>query len=340
MSSITASAHDQALSYISNPRFHQKLVLPATADSPAVTVSYADVGFNPEAPTASRSTPTVLFMPGMFGSRYNGAVLDPVARKFGSGDGSLDRRSAFAPDVNLDSNQASYIPINHLLPFSAIFTYKASAPWVDPAYSKVKTWQMAQYIPAQAFGIWHHITPALATSGTIVTKASNLFSSSNGNSTGQERNRQKLAVEYGLPKDLQVQLELLLSKRIFQENTVGADSEALQCLRKGEGWSWGECDNYGDFVKTLVRTERQKQQSDSNTGGNTKLKIRAYFAENDAMIGSGGQQYIENCWGENTFSDVLDFDSIMMVGTDHDSVLQSIEVLEKLFAEVGGSLAH
>lgn len=83
MSSLTASVHDQALSYISNPRFSQKLILPATADSPALTVSYADVGFSPEAPAASRSTPTVLFIPGMFGSRYFGGVLDPVARKYG-----------------------------------------------------------------------------------------------------------------------------------------------------------------------------------------------------------------------------------------------------------------
>jgi hypothetical protein len=84
MSSSTASAHDQALSYVSNPRFSQTLIIPATADSPTITVSYADVGFSPEDPTARRSTPTVLFIPGMFGSRYIiGAVLDPVARKFG-----------------------------------------------------------------------------------------------------------------------------------------------------------------------------------------------------------------------------------------------------------------
>lgn len=83
MAASTTLARDQALSYLSNPRFSQKLTLPATADSPALNVSYADVGFSPATPADSRSTPTMLFIPGMFGSRYIGAILDPIARKFG-----------------------------------------------------------------------------------------------------------------------------------------------------------------------------------------------------------------------------------------------------------------
>ncbi|KAM0514463.1 hypothetical protein ACHAPE_006756 [Trichoderma viride] len=83
MAASSTSARDQALSYLSDPRFSQELTLPATADSPALTVSYADVGFSPETPADSQNTPTMLFIPGMFGSRYIGALLDPIARKFG-----------------------------------------------------------------------------------------------------------------------------------------------------------------------------------------------------------------------------------------------------------------
>jgi hypothetical protein len=83
MAASTTSVRDQALSYVSDPRFSQELTLPATADSPALTVSYADVGFSPATPADSRSTPTMLFIPGMFGSRYISALLDPIARKFG-----------------------------------------------------------------------------------------------------------------------------------------------------------------------------------------------------------------------------------------------------------------
>lgn len=221
------------------------------------------------------------------------------------------------------------------------------APWVDPAHSKVISMQLMQCIPAQAFSMWHHVAPLLATSGVVINKASSVITSSTGSSsvkdTPQERNRQKLAVEYDVCRDFQVELESLLGKIITKENTVGANSEALLCARKGKGWSWGECDDYATFVGTLAMSERQKHQLDSNTEeSHAMLKIRAYFAENDVMIGVGGQKYMEDCWGRGggSLNDVLDFDSVTVAGTDHDSLVQSIEVLEKIFADAGGSITH
>lgn len=214
---------------------------------------------------------------------------------------------------------------------------------------------MAQYIPTPLFSIWHRIprffvvdaAPVLSSSAPVFDKASALFSSSTGNSnsqepTLQERNRQKLATDYDVPIELQLELEPLRVEKIFEGNTVGANSEALQCLRKGEGWSWGACDDYSVFVRELVDAERQKQQLDTNPESHAKLKIRAYFAESDIMIGSGGQKYVEECWGltEGTFGDVIDFDSVTMPGTDHESVVQSMEVLEKLFTDVTGNRAY
>lgn len=227
------------------------------------------------------------------------------------------------------------------------YTHKISAPWVDPAHSKVTSMQMAQYIPAQAFSVWHRITPAFATSGNIIAKASGLFSSSVGGSSGQEltpqdRNRQKVATDYDLPRDLQIELDEIIFKKIFDENTIGANSEALQCLRKGKGWSWGKCDDYSAFVKALVSAERQKQELDPNLKDHMKLKVRAYFAESDVMVGAGGQKYIEECWGwqEIAFNDVMDFNSVTVAGTDHDSIMQFIEVLEKICTDAGGSLVR
>ncbi|KAL7940773.1 alpha/beta-hydrolase [Trichoderma barbatum] len=376
MCSATASARDQALSYFSDARFSQQFVLPGTANRDAITVSYADLGFKPESLTASRSTPTVLFIPGMFGSRYIGAILDPVARKYGVRVLVIDRPGmGLSTDVPLPQRISTWIQLVPLLlahldikhislvshsagtiyllntlhyyrdilhperPFIAFM-----APWVDPAQSKVTLWQMAQYIPTQAFGIWNQIPPAFATSGTIFTKATNIFSSVGGKDgqelTSQDRNRQKLATDYDLPRDVQLELESMLRKRIFDGNTAGANSEALQCLRKGKGLSWGVCDDYNVFVKALVSVERQKQQLDPNFQDHMKLKVRAYFAESDVMIGVGGQKYVEECWGcqKSTFNDVMDFSSVTVASTDHDSVMQNIEVLEKLFIGAGGSL--
>ncbi|KAL7929317.1 Alpha/Beta hydrolase protein [Trichoderma chlorosporum] len=379
MASAEAPPRDQALSYFSNLRFNQEFIIPRTVDHDAITVSYADVGFQPESQTASRSTPTVLFIPGMFGSRYIGAVLDPVARKFGVRVLVVDRpgmgRSTGVPLPQRLSTWIQLVPlllahldIGHvaLVAHSAGTMYLLNtlhhyrsmlhperpfvafmAPWVDPAHSKVTTWQMAQYIPTRAFGLWNHITPAFATSGTIFNKANSFFSSSIGAGEGQELssqdiNRQKLASTYGIPRDTQLEVESVLMKKIFDENTSGANDEALQCLRKGKGWSWGECDDYSVFVTDLVSTERQRKKLEPGFHERMKLKVRAYFAESDVMIGVGGQKYMEHCWGwqETTFDDVVDFNSVTVAGTNHDSVVQSIEVLEKLFADAGGSLVR
>lgn len=62
----------------------REFTLPATAMHDALTVSYADVGRLPE-PGSELGTDelTVLFMPGMFASRYVGIFLHAVAEKLG-----------------------------------------------------------------------------------------------------------------------------------------------------------------------------------------------------------------------------------------------------------------
>lgn len=72
------TAKARALEYISNPRFHQRYVLPANADHGDLVFSYADIGRE-----ASPGLPTVLFMPGMFASRYLGVYLHVMADKLG-----------------------------------------------------------------------------------------------------------------------------------------------------------------------------------------------------------------------------------------------------------------
>jgi hypothetical protein len=79
-----SSARSQALQYIANDRFHQHFTLPATADHGALTVSYADVGHaGPEAPGLHPQPPTIIFLPGMFASRYLGIPLHEVAKNLG-----------------------------------------------------------------------------------------------------------------------------------------------------------------------------------------------------------------------------------------------------------------
>lgn len=85
MSNESQSAKSQALSYISHPRLHRRFSLPATADHGSLTVTYADVGRSPEPDLREDSVnpPTVLFIPGMFASRYIGVLIHAVAEKWG-----------------------------------------------------------------------------------------------------------------------------------------------------------------------------------------------------------------------------------------------------------------
>ena len=214
------------------------------------------------------------------------------------------------------------------------------APWVDPAHSHVATMQMVQYLPTSVFGVWHQIPKFAAAGGAMLNGISKLLPSSSGMNNAVEtqpleRNRQRVEREYGLDVELQRELATLSFKAIFGENTAGANSEALQCLRKGPAGLWGDCEDYGAFVGKVGEVERGRGGWD----GGEKLRIRVYFAESDALIGKKGQRYMEECWKGSRgdkFEDVLNFVATTIGETDHDSVVQSVECLEQIFISAGG----
>lgn len=215
--------------------------------------------------------------------------------------------------------------------------------------------QMARWLPTSAFSLWNRIPeflllkakPAFAPSGTVVTKFSNALSSGGvvgdggEDSSALEENRRRLEEGYGLAKDVQVELDSLVVKFMFAEDTVGANDEALLCLRKGG--SWGEADDHVEFVKEVVDRERRRIGDATGIEGEARLKVRAYFAESDAMIGKRGQTYVEECWKgkeDGEFQGLLDFKSVTIAGTDHDSITQSVKVLERVFVDAGGRMEN
>jgi hypothetical protein len=71
------SPHCQALEYVSDCRFHRRFLLPATAEHGVLPITYADCG------ATGDDAPTVLFIPGMFGSRYIVMLYHRLATKVG-----------------------------------------------------------------------------------------------------------------------------------------------------------------------------------------------------------------------------------------------------------------
>jgi hypothetical protein len=81
--SVGDSPSSRAAEYIAQDRFHRRFILPATADHGELQVSYADVGCTPKQGDHSTHYPTILFLPGMFASRYLSVFMHAIAEKLG-----------------------------------------------------------------------------------------------------------------------------------------------------------------------------------------------------------------------------------------------------------------
>ncbi|KAL2272577.1 hypothetical protein FJTKL_06295 [Diaporthe vaccinii] len=373
--STADSPSSRAAEYLAQDRFHRRFTLPATSDHGELQVSYADVGRTPRQGEDGTRYPTVLFIPGMFASRYLSVWMHAIAETLGVRVLIVDRPGmGHSTDVPLKQRVTVWIEVvppllAHLqIDHVALASHSSGtiyllntlvrcrgildpnrpvvalvAPWVDPAHSHVTSMQMAKNLPTSVFGVWHHMPKIVSAGGAVFDKISKLLPSSSGVNAAEtpplERNRQKIERDYGLPVELQKELQTLTLKAIFSENMVGADSEALCCLRKGPAGLWAECDDYALFVKKLAELERSRRAAEGD-GNGERLRVNAYFAETDSMIGKRGQSYMEDCWkgnGGGEFQDVLNFTTMTVKETDHDSVVQSVEVLNQIFLDVGGA---
>ncbi|BCS17351.1 alpha/beta hydrolase [Aspergillus puulaauensis] len=344
------------ITLICDNRFHRRITLD-TPNGP-LSVSFADIG----CPTG----PALLYLPGMFASRYLGVPMHVMAERAGvrmivvdrpgmggSTDVPLARR--FDVWVDLVPRLLAHLEIQRvsLASHSAGTMYLFNtwlkcrdfvnpvifllAPWVDLVHSRVTSLQIAKYLPNKAFDYWHLIprffvkqaSPVLASSGAVMRRMS--MSSGIGTSRAEEdhtfldENFRRIERDYGVPKKESEELSRLAVQFMFTESTVGANSEALQCLRKGDGGEWGICGDYVICRDTLAALERQRDDNDRAT-------VRTYFSETDALVGGRGQKYFQECWAPGV--EGIDFECKVIKGTDHDTVAQSVGVWEEIFSMV------
>ncbi|CAG8078476.1 unnamed protein product [Penicillium salamii] len=364
MTSDPTSPKSFAQSFISNPRFHRSFNIEATATHGPLDVTFAEYG---KEATDSETVPTILMMPGMFSSRYLGVCLHAIAEKQGVRMLVVDRPGmGGTTDVPLTERISVWVEIVPLLlahlgiQHVALASHSAGtfyllntlwscrdildpqnprvtllAPFVDPAHSGMVSLKAAQFLPAPAFKLWNHIPrlflaqdgSATATSGQMVTKFSAMLSS--GGNEEKDKNRRYIEEHYGLSMEQQNEIDSSMMQFMFKENTVGANSEAMQCLRKKPDL-WGKCENYEVYVRELVEREKERGRE------GTPLKVQAYFAVEDSMSGKKGQTYFEKCWqqaGNGDAEDVIKFETTTVEGTDHDSLVQSAKVWEKILGE-------
>ena len=309
----------------------------------------------------------------MFGGRYQSFAYDELAKKHkvrflamdrpgigGTQAVPLDQRIATWLDmvsalfdhvkikhVHLASHSAGTIfvlntllHLRHLLhpirPYVALF-----GPWVPPSISG--KWGLATVgkLPQSWIGKWHHIAkfinntvaPVIVASGLPITKSSNASITSISESKAVATDAAHAAQEEMLWKKAS---ESIITHFIFAEEVEGASQEVLLCLQKCN-IKWGDWHTLEEAISRIATNEKLKLcQEDQGVVKQRKLKIQIFFAEDDELVGKGGQAYLENCFASANDKQYLDFHSEVVLGTDHGEVLTvSKGAIEKVMSEIG-----
>jgi hypothetical protein len=230
-------------------------------------------------------------------------------------------------------NTLYYLP--HILPPKSPYA-AFLAPWVHPNHSHVTAMTIASYIPNKLIAnYWNRVSyfiamtlrPAFQSSSGVLSSAP--VTAKSAPNTGEDtRHFEALGMT---TKQRDATLEAMVNF-VFAEDTTGANDEAMLCLKKGKGVMWDICDDYEAFVPKLSLKWKQEFPE-------SKLKIQAYFAEDDIMIGTRGAEYFKKCWNEEACSEAILFEGIQTSGTTHDSIGDPVHaILEEVLRQAKRSL--
>jgi hypothetical protein len=174
----------------------------------------------------------------------------------------------------------------------------------------------------------------------VVNKASPAFGASSGAILGfsrvfgwgkkidGEEEERKCKEHFGMELSVKKEVERLVFKYAFEENTKGVNDEARLCLKSTEGTGWDAAESYPDLVANLKAVWEEKVRN-----GSAKLKVKIVLAEEDMMTGVKGMKYFEDCWMQEKCGDGIEVECAEVKGTDHESVLDASKgVLGEIFA--------
>lgn len=123
---------------------------------------------------------------------------------------------------------------------------------------------------------------------------------------------------YGFSDKTAKLIEKLLFKYQLAESNAGGNDEAKLCLRKCDDDAWGEARDYAGCIRKIASTEAASSVRAPNAA---KLRVEAFFAGSDLLIGQGGQRYFERGWQDDEVRASVDFTTSTFKEADHDSVL-------------------
>ncbi|RYP43842.1 hypothetical protein DL768_009649 [Monosporascus sp. mg162] len=281
----------------------------ATRSSP-LRVAYSDIG-DPE------GTP-LLFVGGLFGTRYTLALADKLSKERHVRLISPDKPGIGGTDaVNLEQkvglrhNYALNIVLHlrHLLrprhPYVALV-----APWVHPSDSHAFQATVASALPDWAVHRWYEATQLL----------SRTISPMLGPSTARP------GVEMKDTDALTRAIDAKVLDYALRENIEGVSQEALFCLRRGSKQIWGGWEDHDGFLPLLRESEAKLLERHGD-----KLTVDVYFAESDNSSGSRGSEWLDECWKTHA-TDFTNYKSRTAPGTTHETVMRpEFGVLDNVF---------
>jgi pimeloyl-ACP methyl ester carboxylesterase len=306
----------------------------------------------------------------MFGGRYQAFANDDLCKKYRVRFLAIDRPGIGGTDsVNLNQRVATWLDMvpallghvgvkhvhlaahsagsifvlntilhqRHLLhptrPFAAFF-----GPWIHPSKSGKWGLSVVGLLPELAIGTWHHwakminqnIAPVLTASGVSMTKVSRTSANGYPGTKVKEDSSNGDGMEAAWRKAS----EAVITNYVFAENVEGASQEALFCLRKG-ATTWGDWGDIDEVILRIAENERARQGA-PGTESAEKLRMQIFFAENDEMIGKGGQKWLESCFTQVGVADYINLESEVVAGTDHNDILAlQNTAMEKMVRTVG-----
>ena len=197
---------------------------------------------------------------------------------------------------------------------------------------------LASKVPVSIMDSWHNVIkfvatrvqPTIAWSGGIGSAVTGIFQTK---TDSKQLESAALAARFGTSEEVANEILRLATKYYFAEDPKGGTEEAKLCLKKGGTNLWLICEDYKEYLKSLVTQEKEKSSADPT---HKKLAIRVFYAESDMLIGEGGKAYFEEHWKQPDVLEYVDFESQTLPGTDHDSVLADWEkgAMQKVFEDI------
>lgn len=177
------------------------------------------------------------------------------------------------------------------------------------------------------------VAPTLSFSGGLISSSAALLGSKpDANAEIKVGSDEDAAEKYGVDVETAKLISSHAVKFHLAEDTTAGNEETKLCLMKGGSASWGVLADYEACVRSIA-DERGANSGDGQMG---KLRVDAFFAASDLLIGDGGREYFEKCWRQEGVTGKVDFDSRVCESTDHDSVLVDFRLgaLKKVFGRI------